>query len=290
MEKNKKITAEKLNDVPKDVLVMMYLQLLETMDKMVSQNNQLIKQVASLEEKICILNQRQFGRKTEKATDIDGAQLQIDLNTMEILNEAEYITDNAESSTVTEPDFEKPVIKMPRSKKKEKRELDLKYLKKESVEHKISEEKLNEYFPDGYYELPEYKYYTVEFVPATFVEYEHIVHKYAGKSGEGIRMADMPEKLLPNSVLTPSLASAVFNSKYVNAIPLNRLSEDFGRLDMNISRQTLANWMISISERYMEPVYDIFHKHIMESKLIHCDETPFKMVGNGKGPNSKEYM
>ena len=67
MEKTSKLTEEQLNQIPKDVLVTMYLQLSDTMKQVAEQNNQLLRQVASLEEKINILTQRYFGRKTEKA-------------------------------------------------------------------------------------------------------------------------------------------------------------------------------------------------------------------------------
>lgn len=60
MEKTSKLTEEQLNQVPKDVLVTMYLQLSDTMKQVAEQNNQLLRQVTSLEEKISILTQRHF--------------------------------------------------------------------------------------------------------------------------------------------------------------------------------------------------------------------------------------
>ena len=287
MEKKTLLTEEQLNLIPKDVLVTMYLQLVDTMNQIVTQNNQLLRQVAALEEKINILTQRQFGRKTEKASEIDGLQLSFDFEVENALNEAEYLLDTA-SAEECEPDAAQPVRK--RAKRKGKRKSDLQYLETVINEHTISEEKLNEYFPHGYDILPHNTYYTVEYIPAKFIEHEHHVFKYAGKRGEGIRVADAPEKLLPNSVLTPSLAAGIFVAKYLNAVPLARLGEEFERLDMNLSRQTLANWMISMSDRYMELLYRRMHQEILKSKLIHCDETPFKLVVPEKTSNSKAYM
>ena len=63
MEKKTLLTEEQLNLIPKDVLVTMHLQLVDTMKQIVSQNNQLLRQVTALEEKVNILTQRQFGRK-----------------------------------------------------------------------------------------------------------------------------------------------------------------------------------------------------------------------------------
>ena len=287
MKKKSLLTEEQLNLIPKDVLVTMHLQLIDTMQQVVAQNNQLLRQVAALEEKINILTQRQFGRKTEKASEIDGLQLSFNFDVENALNEAEYLLDTA-SAEECEPDATQPVHK--RTKRKGKRKSDLQYLETVINEHTISEEKLNEYFPHGYDILPHNTYYTVEYIPAKFMEHEHHVFKYAGKRGEGIRVADAPEKLLPNSVLTPSLAAGIFVAKYLNAVPLARLGEEFERLDMNLSRQTLANWMISMSDRYLELLYRRMHQEILKSKLIHCDETPFKLVVPEKTSNSKAYM
>ena len=287
MKKKSLLTEEQLNLIPKDVLVTMHLQLIDTMQQVVAQNNQLLRQVAALEEKINILTQRQFGRKTEKASEIDGLQLSFNFDVENALNEAEYLLDTA-SAEECEPDATQPVHK--RTKRKGKRKSDLQYLETVIDEHTIPEEKLNEYFPHGYDVLPHNTYYTVEYIPAKFIEHEHHVFKYAGKHGEGIRVADAPEKLLPNSILTPSLAAGVFVAKYLNAVPLARLGEEFERLDMNLSRQTLANWMISMSDRYLELLYRRMHQEILKSKLIHCDETPFKLVVPEKTSNSKAYM
>ena len=287
MKKKSLLTEEQLNLIPKDVLVTMHLQLIDTMQQVVAQNNQLLRQVAALEEKINILTQRQFGRKTEKASEIDDLQLSFNFDVENALNEAEYLLDTA-SAEECEPDATQPVHK--RTERKGKRKSDLQYLETVINEHTISEEKLNEYFPHGYDILPHNTYYTVEYIPAKFIEHEHHVFKYAGKRGEGIRVADAPEKLLPNSVLTPSLAAGIFVAKYLNAVPLARLGEEFERLDMNLSRQTLANWMISMSDRYLELLYRRMHQEILKSKLIHCDETPFKLVVPEKTSNSKAYM
>lgn len=286
MEKVKTLTGEQLNNVPKDVLITMYMQLSETMNRLTEQNAQLLRQVSNLEEKINILTQRQYGRKTEKASEIDDLQLSFDFDADGALNEAEYILESA-SEEVTEDDT---ISVRKHTKRKGKRRADLQYLETVIDEHTIPEERLNEVFPRGYDILPHKTYYTVEYIPAKFIEHEHHVFKYAGKGGEGILVADAPEKLLPNCFLTPSLAAGVFCSKYLNAVPLARLAEDFERLDLRISRQSLANWMITVSDRYLTHIYRRMHQEMLKSKLIHCDETPFKLVEQGLKKNSKAYM
>ena len=98
---------------------------------------------------------------------------------------------------------------------------------------------------------------------------------------------DHPVELLKSSILTPSLAAGIFNYKYVDAMPINRISEEFRRNDVEISRQVMAGWMIKLADRYIRIIYNEMKKHILTSKLIHCDETPFKLVNDGRSPNSK---
>lgn len=286
------ISQDELNKLPKDLLISMYMQLNTSFtvlrdqnEKIQAQNEQLLKQITSLQENLSVLTQQRFGRKTEKTSEISG-QLSFDLDNSCILNEAEK---TVEDGIPEEPEME-TVIVVRHKKSAGKREADLKDIETVIEEHTLSGEKLAELFPDGYHRLPDEIYKDLEYVPSKFLVHEHHVAVYAGKKDYGIVRADKPERLLKNSILTPALAAAIFNAKYVNAVPINRLAEEFLRNDVRISRQVMAGWMIRISDRYLGPVYKEMHRKILESKLIHCDETPFKVVDDGRGPDSKNYM
>ena len=290
MRKIRTITEEQLDQMPKEMIAAMYVQLSNAMEAMIAQNDQMLKQIESLKEQIAVLTQQLFGRKTERnlsALSVNSKQLMIDLDTLSIINEAEYINDN---SIPEEPDIETVIVTKKRKKSKGKREADLKYVESVIDEHYLSEEALTEMFPNGYDRLPDDVYSDLEYVPEKFIKHEHHIGVYAGKHEEGIVRGDKPERLLQNSILTPGLAAAIFSAKYVNAVPLNRLSEEFARHDVNISRQTMAGWMIRLADRYLGIIYNAMRERLLKSKLIHCDETPFKLVNDGRGPNSKNYM
>lgn len=80
------------------------------------------------------------------------------------------------------------------------------------------------------------------------------------------------------------------NSKYINAVPLNRCAQEFAGNGAVLSREVLATWMIRVSERYFSLLYDRMHQKLLESRLVHCDETPFVVVQNGKSSGTKDYM
>ena len=287
------LSDAQLNMMPHEALLALYRSMEEAnanqqaqMELLLKQNADLLKQIETLNERIAVLMQDRFGRRSEKRKVLDG-QISMDLDMADILNEAEVAI---EDGMPEEPEMETIVIR--RKKPKGKREADLEGLETVPVEHTIPEERLKENFPDGYYRLPDKVYKELHYVPATCVVHEHHIAVYAGKKNEGILCADKPERLLKNSILTPSLVSAVFNSKYVNALPLNRISEEFTRHDVNISRQVMAGWMIKVTQRYLQPVYTAMRRQAMKSQILHCDETPFQVLEDGKekGKSSKSYM
>lgn len=113
---------------------------------------------------------------------------------------------------------------------------------------------------DGWKQLPDEVYKRVRVQPAVYTLEEHHVAVYAGRDNQTIVKADCPKDLLRNSLLTPSLAASIMNAKYLNGLPLYRISQEFLRNDIHISKQVMANWMIQCADRYLGILYDYFHK------------------------------
>ena len=271
------MTREYLEKLPPEALVTICLQNMEMLRALSAQfsilqkqNEEYLKKIDTLQENMAVLIQQRFGRKTEKFP-VNQNQLSLDLG--DVLNEAEKLT---EDGIEEEPE---DVITVKRKKTKGKRAQDLSKLEKAEPEyHEMSEEELQNRFPNGYTRLADDVYYEVEYIRARCVLHEHHVAVYAGNRKEGIARAEKPERLLKNSIATPSLAAAVINSKYVNAIPLNRISQELARYDLNLSRQVLAGWMIRLPEQYLQWIVKEMWKELKKSRLIHCDETPFKVT------------
>ena len=285
MEK-RTISRDELHRIPHDLLVDMFLQMDSSLTMMQKQNETLIKQISGLQESIAVLMQQRFGRKTEKLSEMPG-QLSLTFDPDDAINEAEAITDDG---IPEEPEMETVIVRR-KPKTKGKREADLSGM--ETVIEPavtIPEERLLELFPKGYHRLPDEVYKDLEYQPAKFVVHEHHIAVYAGNGDTGVVRADRPERLLKNSILTPSLAAAIFEEKYVNHSPYNRIEASFKCRDANISRQNMAGWMIYIHDRYLRPMKREFRRKLLKSRLIHCDETPFRMPDNGRGPNAKDYM
>ena len=267
-------TEEELNNFSRETLMAVILSMQDQIHQLNTNMERLIEQIADA-------NNKRYGRSSEKLETISG-QLELEL----IFNEAEALT---ETLYVVEP-VEEDVIQ-PRRKNKGKREADLKDLPIEVIVHTLSEEKLQDVFgTDGWKQLPDEIYKRVRVQPAVYTVEEHHVAVYAGKDNQTIIKADRPKNLLRNSLLTPSLAASIMNAKYVNGLPLYRISQEFLRNDIHISRQVMANWMIQCADRYLGILYDRLHKEMYQFHVLQADETPVMVTKDGRPVNSKSYM
>ena len=284
----KKFTEKQLTEYSKEAIVAMYISLQEiteslrkTSEMQQEQMISLSKKIDLLMEQIAISNQRQFGRSSEKMV-FDG---QMEL----CFNEAEVTVDTNE--IITEPElFEVYVKPLKKKKSKGKRDSDLKDLPVKIIMHEMSGAELKKIFGDKYRRLPDEIFKRLAFYPATFEVEEHHVAVYCGADNQTIVRSDRGVSLLRNSIVTPSLQAAIYNSKYVNALPLYRLEQEFKRHDVNISRQNMANWTIQCSERYLSLLYDRLHKALKESSVLQADETPVEVSKDDRPAGSKSYM
>lgn len=288
------LSEEQLNNLNKDALVIIAASLqdqlrsmaqrLENANARLDDNN---RQIELLTEQIRIMNQRHFGKKAESGlSDMEGQ-----LTLFDSFNEVEGF----QKKDLPEPTTEEVTISSyRRSKAKGKREADLDGLPARIFEHKPSDEELAKKFPDGYKELPVEIHKRLHIIPETFIVDEHHVHVYASKSNDGtIIRAKRPVDLFRNSIATPALVASIINGKYVNTLPLERQSRAYKCNGINLSTNTMSNWVVNSTERYLSLIYDRLHKLIYENKVIHADESPAKVmrIENAKIKGGKKtYM
>jgi transposase len=131
----------------------------------------------------------------------------------------------------------------------------------------------------------------LKFIPATVEIVRHIRPKYACPScKEGVRIAPMPKLPIPKSIATPSLLAHVATSKYVDGLPLYRQEKIFARLGIDVSRATLASWMVKMGD-LVEPLMEKLRDEIRAGSFVQCDETPFQVLKEpGKRAQSQSYL
>lgn len=271
-----KYTEEQLNTCSKEMLITLLLSMQDQME-------QLNKNFEKLVEQLATANNQRYGRSSEKLSVIDGQLSMDDL----IFNEAEALTD---TTYVIEP-TEEQVLPKKTAKQVGKRKTDLKDLPVEVISHEMSEDQLVAAFgSNGWKRLPDEVFKRVRVQPAVYTVEEHHVAVYAGKDNQTIVKADRPKSLLRNSLVTPSLGASIINAKYTNGLPIYRISQEFQRNDIHISRQVMANWMIQLADRYLGIVYDRLHEQLLGYHVLQADETPVKVSKDGRPANSQSYM
>lgn len=85
---------------------------------------------------------------------------------------------------------------------------------------------------------------------------------------------DRPKDIFRNSIVTPSLLASIINVKYVNSATLTRIEEEFKRNSVNITKQTMSNWIVNSAERYFMPMVERMKQELLNLSVVQADETP----------------
>ncbi len=281
-----KYTEEQLNSVDKSFLIQLLLQQQEQLEAITKELHASNEKMQFLMEQVILGKQNRFGRSSEKMEDTSQICFREVDGTIVFFNEAEAVCD----LNAAEPeDLELKSPKQP--KRKGKKESDLSGLTVRRIDHYLSEEELEiEFGVNGWKQLPDAISKKYHFVPARVEVEEHHIGVYASKTDEHMVKADHPKALLHGSLVSPSLGAAIINGKYVNAVPLYRLEQEFQRYGLQITRQNMANWCIRLAEEYLSILYDHLHEELYFYHVIQADETPVLVNHDGRKAGSKSWM
>jgi len=261
-----------------------------TMEELIRQNAELAQQVAELsaklkwyEEQFRLAQKKRFGASSEK-THPD--QLAFDL-----FNEAEVLA----TPEGEEPPTEK--ITYERRKPTGKREARLDHLPIETVTYELGEdERVCSCCGGTLHEMSTETRNEIEIIPAQAKVVRHVRKVYACRRCEReeirtpIVTAPMPKPVYPGSLASPSSMAYVMTQKYVDSQPLYRQEQQFARLGLSISRQTLANWMM-YGATWLSPLVDRMREHLLKQDILHADETTLKVLREpGKSAETQSYL
>ena len=281
-----KYTEEQLDKLDKELLVQLFLGLQDQMEGLTKQTQALNDKMQLMMEQLVLSKKSRFGRSSEKMAGPGQIRFMEVDGEIVFFNEAEAVCD----LDAPEPDSLEP--QQPKKKKQAgKREADLAGLPVRRIDHYLSEKELAAEFGEkGWKQLPDAISRCYRFVPAKVEVEEHHVGVYSSKTDDRMVKAPHPKKLLPGSLVSPSLAAAVLNGKYVNAVPLYRLEKEFERYGLAITRQNMANWVIRLGESCFGPLYDYLHTLLYRYPVIQADETPVLVNKDGRPAGSKSWM
>jgi len=117
----------------------------------------------------------------------------------------------------------------------------------------------------------------LEFVPASLHVIEEVRPKYACGKGCGVVAADKPAAAIEKGRPGPGLLAQVVVSKYGDHLPLNRLETIFQRQGIELSRQTMCDWMADCAE-LVHPLWERMKQVVLTSKVVQTDDTPVPVL------------
>ena len=120
-----------------------------------------------------------------------------------------------------------------------------------------------------------------------------IIRKKYVKEGDlksEFKIAPLPSQILPKTMASSSLLSHIIISKYYDALPLYRQVSILKRASGELTRQTMARWLIQVSEKLI-PLYNLLQEKLLDSNYLQMDETTVQVLKeDGKRATSKSYM
>lgn len=79
--------------------------------------------------------------------------------------------------------------------------------------------------------------------------------------------------------------------KYVNVMPLYRQEKDWLQYGFELSRATMANWVIECTDKYLRVLYEFYHRLLLSIEFAMADESPIQVLKEeGHEATAKSYV
>ena len=78
---------------------------------------------------------------------------------------------------------------------------------------------------------------------------------------------------MDNSIASASLIAEGLSLKFAYHMPMNRVSEYYAHMGLNISRNVLSSWFLRVTERFLSLLFERLYREMLKSRVIQADET-----------------
>ncbi len=225
------------------------------------------------EEQLRLARHKRFGASSEKRA-----------YQAELFNEAEALSDQAEGEEHEE-------ITYRRAKRKPGRRPLPAHLPREEIIHDLADSEKICACGQPLHCIGEERSEKLDIIPAKARVIVHVRPKYACRGCEdGVKRAPLPPPPIPKSIVTPGLLAWIVTGKYLDRMPLYHLEGVLKRLGVEVSRTTLASWVIRGAE-WLNPLYEAMHRALLERDIVQADETTVQVLKEpGKRAQSKSFL
>lgn len=248
-----------------------------------NKNKSLEHEVNVLKAEIDALKRLIFGKKTEKTKEIASA------NQLSLFDFDEALVKPDEE--FSQPDTEAvEVASHKRKKSKGKKARLVADLPTEEVHHFLEEEACHCKMCQSHLRQIGVSSQVEEivYIPEKLVKQIHYHYAYECPECKKDAIVDEivkgPVYRLPlrNSLCSASLLAMIAEKKFQYYLPLYRQEQQFKAMGLEVSRATLANWLIQVANQYIAPLMDYLAHELMAQDVLHADETPYRVNKSDK--------
>lgn len=270
-------------------------QMLSMLKSMYASLEELVKQkdaeIARLNEIIRNFGRSLFGQKSERTTYVLDGQLLLPFVTPDKTESSEPV--RLEAQAASEQITVKEHKRIKRTQEERFRNLpiveeiiDLSEDEKAGISGKPLEYIGKEFIRTELVRIPA-KYFLKKLYRNTYID-----RQFELVTGETVILKpQVPTPLLEKSYASASIVADILAHKYVNAMPLYRLEQMYKREGVDLTRATMANWVISVAEKYFQPLYICMRDELLRSAVIHADETPLQVLKEeGRSASAQSRM
>ena len=137
----------------------------------------------------------------------------------------------------------------------------------------------------------------LKLIPAKAIIVEHVRNVYACRNcekdecGVPILKAPIANPVIKGGFASPEAIAHIATQKFVMAVPMYRQEQEWNRCGIDLSRQTMSNWLIKATFCWLEPIYEALVEILCLRKILHVDETTLQVLHeSGKPAESKSIM
>ena len=259
-------------------------------DKTITEQEQIIQKksdviqsqktrIRVLEEQLRLQKLKRFGRSSEQSSEASGQAC--------LFNEADCLADEHDADEAEADDAESKASK-PSKKKKGRKGLNPD-LPRVQERHALSDEEKDGAIDTFWVKVKE----VLDIVPPKVQVIEVLQEKAVFLDADGQRQitaADIPLHPLSKAIASVNTLAYLIVAKYQDAMPLYRLEQQLARFGGDISRTTMANWLIRLSDDLL-PLINLMREEQWQGHLIQLDETRSQVLKEpGRSAFSDKWM
>ena len=260
-------------------------ELAQARTELAKERRELLKKLDIKDDQIAWLRDKIFGRRSEKLSAEERDQLRL-------FNETELVI--AEADSESESELNVPA----HTRRKAKRRPLPEALPRDEVIVDIEEEEKSCGCGADLIRIGEEVSEKLDVVPPRVRVIRTIRPKYACKRCEGsgdeekpaVRISPMPPAVIDKGIATAGLLAFIITSKFCDHLPLYRQEKQFSRVGIDLSRKTMADWMIKVATA-CAPVMQAMEGRLRAGPVLQIDETTVQVFGEeGRKDTTRSYM